>query len=196
MFLSFPGVDSLASFPFDWVIPDEESSSQNVGLEMTSNKTTLFRILRFAKFLKTLRLLRALKLKKLFGKLEDYLQLSMTVNAILACLRLGFLMICIAHWFACIWHLIAVYESYDVPNTWLRMYGVQDEDWSIRYVYSIYWAITTMVTVGYGDVTPCTPTEKIYAIVCMLLACGIFGYIMNRIGSIFSSFEENSFEYK
>ena len=163
---------------------------------MSSNTTTIIKIFRFAKFLKILRLLRALKLKKIFGKLEDYLQLSMTFNAVLSCLRLGFLMICIAHWFACIWHIIAVFESYDAPNTWLKDKGIQDEDWSVRYVYSIYWAITTMVTVGYGDVTPITSVEKVYTIFCMILACGIFGYIMNRIGSIFGSFEENSFEYK
>ena len=105
-------------------------------------------------------------------------------------------MICIAHWFACLWHLIAVYESSTAPLTWLKVSGVQDENWNIRYIYSIYWAITTMVTVGYGDISPITPTEKLYALFCMLLACGIFGYIMNRIGSIFSSFEENSIEYK
>ena len=154
------------------------------------------RILRFAKFLKLLRLLRALKLKKIFGKLEDYYQLSLTINAVLACVRLGFLMIVIAHWFACIWHMIATYESLNDPKNWLRYFDISDEEWQIRYVYSIYWAITTMVTVGYGDLTPTTPMEKAYAIFCMLLACGIFGYIMNRIGSIFSSFEENSAEYK
>lgn len=186
-------LDTFGSFPFDWVFPTD--NSQNSDLT-DSDTSTLFKVLRFAKFLKILRLLRALKLKKIFGKLEDYLQLSMTFNAILACMRLCFLMICIAHWFACIWHLIAVFETNDFPNTWLTVTNVENADWNIRYIYSIYWAITTMVTVGYGDVVPITPIEKVYAIICMLLACGIFGYIMNRIGSIFSSFEENSFEYK
>lgn len=180
--------DALGTFPFDWIVMTEN--------DIENSNTPILKLIRFIGFLKILRLLRAFKLKKIFGKLEDYLQLSLTVNAILACIRLGFLMICIAHWFACLWHLIAVYESETNAHTWLKAAGIQDEEWNIRYIYSIYWAITTMVTVGYGDITPITPEEKLYAIFCMLLACGIFGYIMNRIGSIFSNFEENSMEYK
>lgn len=137
-----------------------------------------------------------MKLKNIFAKLEEYLQLSPTFNAVLAFIRLCFLIIGIAHWFACIWHLLAVYEESDYIVTWLKQAGLSDADWSERYITSIYWAITTMITVGYGDITPLTPPEKLYAIACMLLACGVFGYTMNRIGNIFQSFEETSMEYK
>lgn len=181
----------MGSFPYDWLVDQNDETSS-----LSQNSSAIFQMMKFARFLKILRLFRALKLKKIFGKLEDYLQLSLTFNAVLACVRLGFLMICIAHWFACIWHFIALYESDANYDTWLQVQGIQNEEWIIKYIYSVYWAITTMVTVGYGDITPSTPIEKIYTIFCMLLACGVFGYIMNRIGSIFSSFDENSFEYK
>lgn len=53
-----------------------------------------------------------------------------------------------------------------------------------------------MITVGYGDITPITTLERIYCVVCMLMACGVFGYVMSRVGYIFSSLAQTSQEYK
>src|SRR5687767_10755881 len=38
---------------------------------------------------------------------------------------------------------------------------------------SIYWAIVTITTVGYGDIAPATPTGKLIASVIMLIGYGI-----------------------
>lgn len=35
-----------------------------------------------------------------------------------------------------------------------------------------------MVTVGYGDVTPISFFEKVYAIFMALISCGIFAYFI------------------
>lgn len=186
----------ISSFPYDFTINSLAEADSVGNLEAVQQNSKILKIFRFIKFLKILRLLRVIKLKKIFAKLEDYLQLSPTFNAILAFVRLCFLIICIAHWFACIWHLLAVYEETDYMVTWLKQAKLEDSPWDERYVSSLYWAITTMITVGYGDITPLTSAEKLYTIFCMLLACGVFGYTMNRIGNIFQSFEETSLEFK
>jgi len=38
---------------------------------------------------------------------------------------------------------------------------------------SIYWAIVTVTTVGYGDISPVTPMGKLVASIIMLLGYGI-----------------------
>ncbi|MEO6550004.1 MAG: ion transporter [Ferruginibacter sp.] len=38
---------------------------------------------------------------------------------------------------------------------------------------SIYWAIVTITTVGYGDISPATPTGKLVASIIMLMGYGI-----------------------
>ena len=48
----------------------------------------------------------------------------------------------------------------------------------------MYWAFTTTTTVGYGDIAPHTKYEQVFAMLCMLLACGVFAYIVGSIESI------------
>jgi hypothetical protein len=42
----------------------------------------------------------------------------------------------------------------------------------------------TMVTVGYGEITPTNNLETIVNIISMVIACGVFGYSFNAIGTI------------
>ncbi len=56
-----------------------------------------------------------------------------------------------------------------------------------RYITALHFAVTTMTTVGYGDITPSTLYETAFAIVAMLISCGIFAYTFNSLGSIVDS---------
>ena len=46
------------------------------------------------------------------------------------------------------------------------------------YIASLYWTVTTVTTVGYGDITPTAPAERVYAIICMVVGTGVFGYVI------------------
>jgi hyperpolarization activated cyclic nucleotide-gated potassium channel 2 len=41
-----------------------------------------------------------------------------------------------------------------------------------------------MTTVGYGDIHAITNTEKVFAIGSMLVACGVFAYVVGSIEGI------------
>jgi hypothetical protein len=83
-----------------------------------------------------------------------------------------------------------------------------DKDWFEKYVYAYYFSTVTMynfiifcfkiktpsligpqflrITVGYGDILPTNTDEMILCCFTMLIACGVFGYSLNVIGSIIS----------
>jgi voltage-gated potassium channel len=49
----------------------------------------------------------------------------------------------------------------------------------------IYWALSTMTTVGYGDVTPETATGKMLAVVVMLVGIGFVAILTGAIAQRF-----------
>jgi voltage-gated potassium channel len=55
------------------------------------------------------------------------------------------------------------------------MYVIEGEEHGFTSIpKSMYWAVVTMSTVGYGDMTPKTPPGQVVAVILMLMGYGIF----------------------
>ena len=58
----------------------------------------------------------------------------------------------VVHWVACIFYFIARQEHF-TESSWLGAYPALLMQWPTRfdsYIFSLYWAVTTFATVGYG----------------------------------------------
>jgi|AP95_1055475.scaffolds.fasta_scaffold08071_4 voltage-gated potassium channel len=75
-----------------------------------------------------------------------------------------------AHWLACVW-------------VWLDGPGLA-EDAAGPYLGALYWCITTLTAVGYGDVTPVTRPQVIYSMFVMLLGVGLYGFVIGNLATL------------
>jgi len=64
------------------------------------------RIVKFFRFVKILRLLRIAKLRVIVIKIIEYLRLSDVTIGMMGFFKLMINVLLLAHWVACIWHMI------------------------------------------------------------------------------------------
>ena len=116
------------------------------------------------KFMRIIRLIRIIKLAAFMERLP-------TISRSIRFLFIFFASLMVGHLFACFW----VYLN-----------PPKGEPLLAYYVESLYWTITTLTTVGYGDITPTTISARLYTIVLMIGGVGFYGLIIANITQIFT----------
>jgi hypothetical protein len=137
----------------------------------------LVKLIRMARLIRLVKLARVLKLGKSFGAMSEVFELSLAFKSFMT---LTFALCIVAHYFGCIWHIVknnVLMGDDDTPKL-----SAMSPDYA--YLTGIYWAFTTMTTVGYGDISPETVPEQLYAIVVMLIGATVFGYIVGSVASL------------
>ncbi|MFN7823724.1 MAG: ion channel, partial [Pseudobdellovibrionaceae bacterium] len=59
-----------------------------------------------------------------------------------------------------------------------------DPDVVAEYIKAVYWTVTTLTTVGYGDIAAKTLTQMLYANATQIIGVGVFGYILSNVASL------------
>jgi voltage-gated potassium channel len=117
----------------------------------------IIRLLKFARVIQFMRYLR----HRVFI-LGDYIVLGFFV----------FWLILLAHWLACGWIYLRGFTE-----------GIENVT---KYITSLYWVIETLTTVGYGETTPLTNAQYIFAMLIMLIGVGTYGFIIGNVANILS----------
>ncbi len=125
-------------------------------------------------------LLQCLTLVKLFkaGRIFNELQEALGfIPAVRRLLFLGYWLAALIHLLALGWILIGAGDTHRSPAD--------------QYLRALYWAVTTLSTIGYGDYTPDHDKngQILYTVVVQLFGVGVFSYVIANVSSLMSNLD-------
>jgi len=133
-------------------------------------------------FFNMLRLWRLRRVSSLFARLEKDRHFNYFW---VRCAKLICVTLFAVHCSACFYYLLA--DRYPDPSdTWIgnSMPDFHHRSLWIRYVTSMYWSITTLTTVGYGDLHAENTREMIFNIFYMLFNLGLTAYLIGNMTNL------------
>ena len=176
-----------------WFIPDMAASipleiMEVVALEVQGTGGLTSEL----KFLKTLKLFRLLR----FGRMSVAL-MSFSFGPIFRILRLFMIFTLLIHWFACAWFWIEEKQNFTGWSVG-GLVDISDGSNATRvekYTLCLYWAATTLTTVGYGDMSPVTWNEQVYTICVMLVGAIMFAWVFGEITNVITDSDAANRKY-
>ncbi|XP_056424199.1 potassium voltage-gated channel subfamily H member 1 isoform X9 [Hyla sarda] len=159
----------------------------------------------------SLKVVRLLRLGRVARKLDHYIEYGAAVLVLLVCV-FGLA----AHWLACIWYSIGDYEVINgdtIRNeSWLFQLGMTigspyrynlsgSGKWEggpskdSVYISSLYFTMTSLTSVGFGNIAPTTDGEKIFAVAMMMIGSLLYATIFGNVTTIFQQMYANTNRY-
>lgn len=179
-------IDIVAIIPFDIILGGSEFNQV----------VRIARIGRMYKLVKLTRLIRVLKIVKDKSKFLRYIQelfkIGIGLQRFIGSLLAFFILIHIA---ACCWIMTANLNDENFEDSWMSG-DIQSMPPSEQYLTSIYFTVTTITTVGYGDVSGNTKSEKVFCCFVMIIGVMSFSFFSGSLASIIQFYDCQNAKYR
>ena len=141
-------------------------------------KVFFIKLLMFTKSFKIFKILKSKKNKAL-EDLYEYLSKNYYVETLSNFIFDVIIFFLFLHLFICL-HIYISLQGY--PN-WISNINVLNENFLTKYITSFYFLMTTMTTVGYGDIVCISPVERIFHIILLAIGTTIYTFIVSKVGN-------------
>ena len=181
-------IDLISLIPFKTLFNFLDTKCKDINF-LSSNlyQNHFYYLLIYLRLIKTFRLHHNLFLQYLDEKLDKYEH----YNNYFSFYLLAFIFFITLHIVTCI--LIFIGKN-DYPN-WIIYFEFGEYTFYKLYFLGIYYIITTVTTVGYGDLYCYTPKEKIFAILIEIVGIVAYSYILTSISNYVKSKSDVEEEY-
>ncbi|XP_024024441.1 potassium channel AKT2/3 isoform X2 [Morus notabilis] len=141
-----------------------------------------------------LRFWRLRRVKQFFTRLEKDIRFNYFWTR---CARLLFATLLLVHCAGCLYYLLADLYPHK-GQTWIgtAIPNFRETSLWIRYISALYWSITTMTTVGYGDLHAVNTVEMIFIIFFMLFNLGFTAYIIGNMTNLVVEGTRRTMEFR
>ena len=138
--------------------------------------------------------LRLAQLAKYWGLFKDHFHLLEKFNNQIQLFDLFMMVLITSHFWCCGFILMGRLSAHE--NNWIAYRQLDASNSTHVYLEAFYFAIISMITIGYGDVVPISSREKLYVIIMTIGSSANFGFIVNTIGQIFSDLAQKQAQLK
>ena len=179
-------IDIISSIPFGYI--GNSTSNTSSG---SSGYHSLLKVIRVPKFYKLFRITRIIKLfrhykaTEFLDKIQDFFSIKQSVMRF--CTTALGIAICV-HIVSCFWYYLSKLNG-NGPETWVFGTGLQDSDNLSLYLSSLYWTISTLTTVGYGDVHPYNNLEKLYSVCWMGFSLYFLSFVIGSLSAMLTNID-------
>ena len=97
----------------------------------------------------------------------------------------------ITYFFGCLWYRVAERLHTSDQKTFITNYGLSKKPIDFRLTTSMYFALTTLSTVGYGDYFPVSNLEKVLGSIIMFIGVTFFSMLMSQFLDIINDLSED-----
>ena len=188
-------------FPLDFIssVPLEVILLYGFGISVSGGETRSPKLLRslvrlVLKSARMARMVKSFRVIKMFSSFEEHSLVGLDTADLI---RFIVLIIFMLHWCACIFYYLDNNSCSDGDDrsifTQLNMEMLPFMD---KYVASLYWAMATVLTIGYGDVSALCTATRIFSLFVMFVGTVGYAYGISMVMGMMQKRREQNREFK